>query len=306
MLNAEGTKHAISLADPDVDFSDTGAVLTVHPSTHFDSGSGGLVRHTADGNTMASAGVNTRRLDEPRSLAKAPEWGATAAHEFVHSLGLPDLYPYDRSAHARPPAPTGQEWVRVSWGLMGLGAWYLSPEDDPSRRLQWRFPSGGTSTSHRTYLNPEEMLAWSRWQLGWLDESQVRCLDEPDSNVALAPLASPGDGIAMAAVPLNAHEVIVIESRRNLGYDRDTDYTAPNGGRTALPNLIEEGVLVYTVDTSVPNGQLPIKIAGDTGNGQVDSFPVLQAGESVTVHGYTIAVTAHDGDTHTVSITRSP
>ena len=25
----------------------------------------------------------------------------------------------------------------------------------------------------------EEMLAWSRWQLGWLDPTQIRCLTEP-------------------------------------------------------------------------------------------------------------------------------
>ena len=34
----------------------------------------------------------------------------------------------------------------------------------------------------------------------------------------------------------------------------------------------------------------------------VDDFPVLQAGESVTVRGYTVTVTAADGDTHTITI----
>ena len=108
----------------------------------------------------------------------------------------------------------------------------------------------------------------------------------------------------MAAVQLNAREVIVIESRRKLGYDRGTDYTAPDGGRTTIPNLIEEGVLVYTVNALVESGQLPMRIAGDSGDGQVDDFPVLGVGESVTVAGYTITVTADDGDTHTVTITR--
>jgi len=61
---------------------------------------------------------------------------------------------------------------------------------------------------------------------------------------------------------------------------------------------------VYTVDTLIGSGQLPMKNAGDSGNGQVDDFPVLRAGESVTVRGYTVTVTADDGDTHTVSIAR--
>ena len=64
-------------------------------------------------------------------------------------------------------------------------------------------------------------------------------------------------------------------------------------------------MLVYTVDALVASGRLPMRIAGDSGDGQVDGFPVLTVGESVTVEGYTITVTGDDGDTHTVSITRS-
>ena len=302
-LAEEAGRHAVVLADADVDFSDVDAVMTIFPSTHFAGGNaGGVV--SADGNTLLHSRTNAKRRDEPRSLAEAFEWGDTAAHELMHSLGLLDLYPYDDSAHDQPAATRDHEWVGVKWGRMSLWAWYLSPEDDPRRQLLWRFPSGGTSTSSRTYLNPQEMLAWSRWQMGWLDESQMRCLNDADAIVTLSPIAQPGDGIAMAAVQLNAREVIVIESRRKLGYDQDTDYTAQNGGRTKFPNLIEEGVLVYTVDTLVESGRLPMRIAGDSGDGQVDDFPVLGVGESVTVAGYTITVTADDGDTHTVTITR--
>ena len=62
---------------------------------------------------------------------------------------------------------------------------------------------------------------------------------------------------------------------------------------------------VYTVDSFVESGELPVKFAGDSGNGQVADFPVLDVGDSVTVHGYTITVTADDGDIHSVSITRN-
>ena len=62
---------------------------------------------------------------------------------------------------------------------------------------------------------------------------------------------------------------------------------------------------MYTVDTLIGTGELPVKIAGDSGNGIVDDFPVLGPGESVTLHGYTITVTADSGSTHTVSITRN-
>ena len=97
--------------------------------------------------------------------------------------------------------------------------------------------------------------------------------------------------------------MIVVESRRKLGFDATAPHTHQNG---LMPRhgLLEEGVLVYSVDSRIDNGQLPIKVAGDSGNGQVDDFPTLQVGESVTVSGYTIVVTSDDGDTHSVQITR--
>lgn len=148
------------------------------------------------------------------------------------------------------------------------------------------------------------MLAWSRWQLGWLSETQVSCVTDDKATVRLGPVASPGAETAMAAIPLNSHEVIVIESRRQIGYDAPDGYVASSGATTEFPTLITPGVVVYTVDSFVESGKLPVKFAGDSGNGQVNDFPVLELGESVTLRGYTITVTADDGDTHTVSMTR--
>ena len=133
-----------------------------------------------------------------------------------------------------------------------------------------------------------EMLAWSRWQLGWLHAGQVRCVTGDDATVVLEPVAAdPGTGTAMAAVPLSANEAIVIESRRLIGRDR---------GR-----LIEEGVLVYEVNASITTGNLPIKVVGVPDGG----FPVLEVGESLTVRGYTITVVSDDGHSHTVTITKA-
>ena len=226
----------------------------------------------------------------------------------MHNLGLLDMYPYDASAHELPDASGGHEWVVVKWGRMGLGAWYLAPVDDPLRRVQWRHANGATDMTYDTRLEPQEMLAWSRWQLDWLHERQVHCVTEDTATVTLAPVARTGGAVAMAAVAISRHEVIVVESRRNIGYDRPDDdggHTDPSGWRAQFPNLAEEGVLVYTVNTLIGSGQLPVKVAGDSGNGQVDDFPVLQRGESVTLRGYTITVTGDDDDTHTVTIARS-
>ena len=193
---------------------------------------------------------------------------------------------------------------------MNMWAYFLADENDPRLAHDWEYPSGQVSTAYRHHLRMEEMLAWSRWQLGWLSDSRVSCVneevDEAGVTVALSPIAGPGDGTAMAAVPLNAREMLVIESRRKLGYDAGRFFQATDtGASTTFPRLITEGVLVYTVDSLLRSGRLPLRVAGDSGNAQVDDFPVLEAGESVTVDGYTITVTADDGDTHTVSITRN-
>ena len=107
----------------------------------------------------------------------------------------------------------------------------------------------------------------------------------------------------MAAIPLNLHQIIVIENRRKLGYDAAPTPVHHTGNVTPSHGLLEEGVLVYTVDTLIESGQLPIKILGNTRVGGFDSFPVLTAGESVTLHGYTITIT---NDTNPPTPSQSP
>ena len=293
--------HAVALADDDVDFSMLDMVLAVFPGSHF-SGGNATGEATADGVTISTTRVNTFPLEEPQELA---DWGSTAAHEIAHNLGLLDMYPYDFDRHMLPELTGDDVWAFVDMGLMGLNGYFIADSDDRRLEHQWRHTNGASSTSYTTSLRPREMLAWSRWQLGWLSDAQVSCVTDDEVTVRLWPVAGPRDSTAMAAIPLNRHEVIVVESRRQTGYDTATDYLAPEGATTALPTLVEPGVVVYTVDSFLESGQLAVKFAGDSGNGQIDDFPVLQSGESVTVRGYTITVTADDADTHTVSITRN-
>ena len=191
-------------------------------------------------------------------------------------------------------------------GLMGLSGYFVADAQDRRLEHEWRHTNNFTSTAYYDQrLEPQEMLAWSRWQLDWLTETQVSCVTGNEATVRLGAIAGPGTHTAMAAIPLNRHEVIVVESRRRLGYDRPRDYTAPDGATTSFPTLITPGVVVYTVDSFLDSGELAIKFAGDSGNGQIDDFPVLGSGDSVTLRGYTITVTGDDDDTHTISISRS-
>ena len=48
-----------------------------------------------------------------------------------------------------------------------------------------------------------------------------------------------------------------------------------------------------------------MRLVGDGGDRLIGGHPLLEVGDSVTLHGYTITVTADSGSTHMVSITRS-
>ena len=285
--------EAIVLADPHLDFANVDAALLVLPSSHFRGGEGGSGRQfsTSEGTLGPVSFVNSRPVDA--SSTGNGEWGTTATHEFLHSLGLLDHYPYGAP---RSHWPSQYEGMLIDFGAMGLRG--LAPFDSGNQAISDRSAPGFE------YREAPEMLAWSRWQLGWLDDTQIECVTGDEASVTLGPVADPGDHTAMVAVPLSHRHLIVVESRRSVGYDSGDA-------------LAHEGVLVYTVDAAVTvdanvgSGRLPIKLAGATGDTLhdydiLDDYPVHVAGESVTLHGYEIAVTADDGLTHTVNISRIP
>ena len=270
--------EAVEMADADFDFTGHDVVMTVLPSAHFSGGTASGSVATDEGLISATVRVNAHALairglgfDESQ---EPQDWSLVAAHELLHALGIADLYAIGRTVELIDEPP-GKLRFSARFGIMGLETYFLLDEND--RRMSTNRPARN-----------DEALAWTRWQLGWLDRVQVDCFVGQDTAVALRPVAlDPGSGTAMATVPLTPHEVIVIESRRSLGRDR-------NG-------LLEEGVLVYTVNASISSGNLPIRVVGVPDEG----FPVLQAGESMTVRGYTITVVADDGATHTVTIVRA-
>ena len=293
--------EAVQLADPNFDFTGYDSVLIVMPSSHFGGGTALGYARSDEGYVGPIARINNHSLDSRRDPFW---WGSVGAHELVHTLGLLDLYSYDQNRES-VTSGLGNVIADAEFGLMSMHAFFETSANDRRLAHTWVHPDGYRSTAYQLHTHAIEMLAWSRWQLGWLDPAQIRCVTEPEQVVALRPIAAPpGDSIAMAAVPLSDTEAIVVESRRKIGYDAGLEHREPDGTYTTFPALAVEGVLVYTVDSSIGSGELPIKVAGDDGNGRVADYPVLTVGQSVTVRGYTITVTSDDGTTHTVTITK--
>ena len=276
-FSVDATAHAATLADDRIDFSAVDGLMVVFPSDQFAiATAGGSV--TVDEVKLPAFRMNVQPLPGGREITSN---GWAAAHEFLHILGLSDLYPKQPLASAFEH-PSGTSLVQMDFGIMGLGAVLQIADSDPRLTGLHRQPS-----EYRTdyWLFDLEMLGWSRWQIGWLHPDQLRCIDDAVTTVAIEPISGNREGVLLAAIPVSASRVIVLENRRALVRD-----------------LFNEGVLVYTVDA--PFDQRPLKLAGDGGDGRVQGHPVLGPGQSVRVWGYEIAVMSDDGTTSTVRISR--
>ena len=298
--------EAVGLADPEFDFTDHDAVMAVMPSSHFGGGlATGSVR--TDEGALSRVRINFSALAGTR---RPFEWGLIAAHELAHALGLLDLYPSDSSLRDHPEPPPGKRWMANQIGLMGLWANFLASDRDARLAHAVNRPGESRFTAYAYDLRAREMLAWSRWQLGWLQPLQVRCVTglQSEETVTLRPVASPGIGTAMVAIPLSETEILVMESRRLIGYDAGHEYTYGDGATTTLPTLAGGGVLVYVVNAALYHGQMPIRVIGPPDNPypilHFNDYPLLTQGESVSVGGYTIAVRSSDDHTDVLTITR--
>jgi hypothetical protein len=145
-------------------------------------------------------------------------------------------------------------------------------------------------------------LAWEKWKLGWLDQSQLTCLTTPGTlTVSLTPLERAG-GLKAVVVPTGPSSAYIIEARKKIGQDA---------------RLCETGVLVYSVDASVRSGYGPVRVRAaqrdlngdllnqcgplynapfDKGSGEVARFADNAAGITMQVlasgaNGYRVKVT---------------
>lgn len=250
--------EAIALADPEIDFSKTDGILILSNPQASEIGNSGPAFTAIQGNGFTLDGKYI--ANGATSAFDLNSWGYIwLNHEMGHALGLPDLYAFTRQDASNPN--DGHRYVG-DFSLMGLSS---------------------------LNSNSPGFLAWERWLLGWLDDDQIYCVEGKRATKLITPI-SRKSGLKAVIVPISPIKVLVIESRRAEGIDK---------------NVKKPGALVYLVDSGIQSGMGPVKIfpADPSDNRRVLS--TRAEGESVTVEGFTITVRKSDKDGDLVEITQS-
>ncbi|MFF5522467.1 M6 family metalloprotease domain-containing protein [Streptomyces coeruleorubidus] len=226
-------RDALSVADPRVDFSRYDVVYFVADpdAPGVDSDATKVVNLTSP---MRADGTDLRRV--VTVFEQHPPDRLVLAHETGHVFDLPDLY-------HRPVDGKGDWDTHVGdWDLMG-SQFGLAPD----------------------------LFGWHKWKLGWLEQRQVRCVQDagparltleplaagpgvPVTRAAGAPAFGLGRGTKLAVVRTGRDSVLAFEARGPVGND---------------VAACRQGVLVYRVRGEAQSGGGPIEV--------IDAHPETEA-----------------------------
>ncbi|MGW7461591.1 M6 family metalloprotease domain-containing protein [Streptomyces sp. NPDC054797] len=205
-------RDAVAAADAEVDFGKYDVVYFVADpdAPGVDSDATKVVNFDRP---IVADGTELRRI--VTVFERHPPDRNVLAHETGHVFDLPDLY-------HRPTDGKGDWDTYVGdWDVMG-SQFGMAPD----------------------------LFAWHKWKLGWLDASQVDCVQSGSSlhtlqPLAQAPVAGGTGGTRLAVIRTGPGSAIAIEARGSAGNDGDT---------------CTEGVLVYRVRNEAASGGGPIEV----------------------------------------------
>jgi M6 family metalloprotease-like protein len=251
--------EAAKLADVDIDFSKTDSlIILANPDARGMGYSGpafAAIRKngiTLDGKYISNGATSAYDLNNWKSI-----W---LNHEVTHTLGLVDLYAFTQSNSANR-----YDNLRYTGEFSYMG--FSSYES-----------------------NAPSLFAFERWNLGWISDSQIKCVKDAKLTELISPVQTSG-GVKAVVVPISKTKAVVIESRRATGIDK---------------NIAKSGALVYVVDSSIQSGQGPVRVFPSDIGGDPRYLKAPRAlGESVTTEGVTIKVIKSDDSGDTVEITKS-
>lgn len=232
-------QEAVNLADPVLDFSQADAVVLINNPDAYEIQYGPTYTGFLDSGLTADGVIIPNGMTSGIDLMY---WGYLwLNHELGHSLGLPDLYAYGEYNEMFPY-------------------------------------TGGYSLMGDIFGHAPELTAFERWMLGWLDDEQVYCLARgQEVELNLMAIEQPG-GLKALVTPLDENRLLVVESRRQLGFDAAME---------------EPGALVYIVDASVASGYGPMLVLPQTPHDMRLGQATLQLGDVLQVEQLTVRVLEH-------------
>lgn len=264
----------VKSADPKVDFTGVQAVYLLAPQGPNN------IEISAQGFETDGDKIITVKSDEAAitNWLVAGEqftgnWKATIwsywAHETGHFFYLPDLANFNaRDEYSHSP--------------MG-GYDLMATQDGPTRTLD----------------------AWLRWVQGWLEDSQVTCIDESEittDTFALAHLNSEATGAKVLIIKTSATTAVAVESRR---YDERFDSPL---------KYSRDGLIIYSINSKKGHGEGALKLAEprglkhyiyeDESANSENLDATLFKGESVDFAGFTFKA-LELGDLDYVQITKA-
>jgi len=213
-------RHSVMAADNDVNYRDFNHVAIVHGGMDqtVSNRTGDLWPHLCvDLNISTNDGA---RIDQAFYVSEFGGLGVYV-HEFAHSLGLPDLYPRDKT----------KTHLVGSWSLMDSGNWLGDPRQS----------------------SPSGLEAWGLTRLGWVSTVQVNPTAE-GTVITLYPLER-GFGTRVLKIPVSEGIYYLTELRMKIGVDSALPFSA------VLISLINEtawtdyqGYGVVNITDTIPTG----------------------------------------------------
>ncbi|MEV0317153.1 M6 family metalloprotease domain-containing protein [Streptomyces sp. NPDC050658] len=135
---------------------------------------------------------------------------------------------------------------------------------------------GGGAVGHWDIMSEDwgannDLLAWHKWKLGWLDDDQISCASNSGTTEhTLTPLAERG-GTKLAFVPMDEKTGYAVEVRTQGGNDEA---------------VCKPGVLVYRVNAEIDTGHGPVTVAdSDRDSGGCTRLPNVHAELSDAPYG---------------------
>lgn len=173
-------RDAITAADPMVDFSRYQFVIAVPTPRWIGVNNLGWARLPGHGIQTSEGEIRHGAMLTSDVGRYGPGAHRAANHEFIHSMGLPDIYGGDHST----------------------GSW------DPLSAL----PGGPPPGTH--------LLGWHKWLFGWLDPQQLTCVSAPGSVEETLTANAARGGKKLVVVPTGPSTAFIVEARLKVGYDQ--------------------------------------------------------------------------------------